>query len=1034
MALASKRAVLSTVLIILMMLQSAPAYASSCIFPASAFGGGPYGNVKEITELDENSDRLIGGPHSLFEFKDGTLHQVPNPGMSPRYIREITSPVADARLIRARNGLFRLVKGSLSLVPGTEDTEIGLIDEITPPVDGVRLVDAENGLFRLENGRLSEVPGARGAVTRSSVNEISQPDENGDRLIGAWSRLFRLVDDTLSPVPDTENTPIGKIEVITPSVDGVRLIGTSDGLFRFKDDRLSPVSVAEGIETGYIIEIMPSVNNVRLVTAENGLYHLKNNSLSLVPGAERIVTGTIWEITEPKNGARLIRARNGLFKLKDGRVSLIPPAENTSPGTINVITPSTTGDHLLGTSKGLFRLVDGEVNRGPSVRNRPPWSDPLYITEITQPHNGVRLIRTYSGIYQLEDDAISRVPIAGNTRLGEILTITSPDERGVRLIGTVNGLFRLSPFIKPVISDNRSALLAENGKEYTFRWDLDLACAPNRSWGDLLQVVLSESGETLETEIHLRESTSETNRLHVSARTMISPHDGPELKAFLKYRDDSLPDPWVRVPGSETTINIGSRVEDDTTDDARRYGFWIVVAHTLFFFASFIKAPSLPWAWRVMTDPLWGKFGLWFNFLLRHSPPSQRWLLRGWFNKTRSHISRSPYLQTPLTDADGGAISSSDLISKLSPAKRLWIQGVSGMGKTRLLEEMIADYFCSSDLPTPAKTNSAFGFIPIPIALRNFAAVAVPAVPENWIFDITARTLESAGFNIEDLGLLRSILTSGYFVLILDGANEVDDQGAILQFARRYPNVGLVVTSQTVPDAEDGIFDVWKLPPDIQAAIDPLLKLYLDEERGTAAFNALKSSAIKEDIHSGYDVRLLADLIDGGVTPTALPHSRLALYESMLSSVSSVDGTPYRAEALCEISWKMWAEGRRDLTPGQNISEPLFNPLIEKRVKIVQTLDGEHYEFRHDQMRGYLAARWAAVHEVSPINLFKKAQPDIWRIQRGDQQVVWEFFAEMIEPAEGAKILHWSTLEAERAALQVALRRVALRDNWPQSG
>ena len=96
---------------------------------------------------------------------------------------------------------------------------------------------------------------------------------------------------------------------------------------------------------------------------------------------------------------------------------------------------------------------------------------------------------------------------------------------------------------------------------------------------------------------------------------------------------------------------------------------------------------------------------------------------------------------------------------------------------------------------------------------------------------------------------------------------------------------------------------------------------------------------------------------------------------------------------------------------------------------MVRTQDGATWQFRHDQLRGYLAARWAAVEEVSPVDLFEKT-PGIWRLGRSEQQVVWEFFAGLVGPARGVPVLDWSAQEAERAELQVALRRVAQAEGW----
>jgi hypothetical protein len=317
--------------------------------------------------------------------------------------------------------------------------------------------------------------------------------------------------------------------------------------------------------------------------------------------------------------------------------------------------------------------------------------------------------------------------------------------------------------------------------------------------------------------------------------------------------------------------------------------------------------------------------------------------------------------------------------------------------------------------------------VPLPIALRDFAAVPVPTAPEQWLFDLVGRRLEAAGLRVEDARLLRGMLTSGYWVLVLDGANEVDDKGAIQQFARRFPQVGMLVASQAEPRAEAApLFEVWKLPPDIGAATGPLLELYLGTERGAEVLRRIEAATIAADIRSGYDVRLVADLVAAGTDPWALPATRVDLYDAILRAAD--DGYP--VADLCRVAWTAWVEGRRDLRPGDNVRAELLEPLKRPGVRVVRPQDGETWHFRHDQMRAYLAARWAAEEEVSPVDLFE-ATPTIWRLARSEQQVVWEFFARLLDEDANREVLFWADEEAERAELQVALRRAERsRVNW----
>jgi hypothetical protein len=192
---------------------------------------------------------------------------------------------------------------------------------------------------------------------------------------------------------------------------------------------------------------------------------------------------------------------------------------------------------------------------------------------------------------------------------------------------------------------------------------------------------------------------------------------------------------------------------------------------------------------------------------------------------------------------------------------------------------------------------------------------------------------------------------------------------------------------------------------------------------------ALAASPVADDIRSGYDVRLVADLVEGGVAAGSLPRTRLGLYDAMLARAREPDGAAYPVARLCAVAWQAWVAGRRDLVPGETIAPELLEPLRQEGVRLVRTQGGARWQFRHDQMRAYLAARWAAVEEVSPVDLFE-ATPAIWRLGRSEQQVVWEFFAGLIGPQRGAPVLDWAVQEAERAELQVALRRVAQHEDW----
>ena len=228
----------------------------------------------------------------------------------------------------------------------------------------------------------------------------------------------------------------------------------------------------------------------------------------------------------------------------------------------------------------------------------------------------------------------------------------------------------------------------------------------------------------------------------------------------------------------------------------------------------------------------------------------------------------------------------------------------------------------------------------------------------------------------------------------------------------------MLVTSQAEPRAEAaGLFEVWRLPEDIRAATGPLLELYLGPERGAEVLRRLEAAPIAADIRSGYDVRLVADLVAAGSRPLgAARDAGRALRRDAGAGRRRTIRSPSSAGSPGPAGWPGGATCR----PGDNIPAALLEPLKRPGVRVVRTQDGETWQFRHDQMRAYLAARWAAVEEVSPVDLFE-ATPAIWRLGRSEQQVVWEFFARLLDEDANRRVLAWADEEAERAELQVAL-------------
>ena len=651
------------------------------------------------------------------------------------------------------------------------------------------------------------------------------------------------------------------------------------------------------------------------------------------------------------------------------------------------------------------------------------------VWEIRPENEDPRFVGTQNGLFRIEGDRL--VPVEGSDAAGNVWEIR-PENEDPRFVGATLGLFRIVPLHDPVVENASGPVSVLRTSAHTFRWDVASECFEFVS-GTFAVRLVGYPDQYPANSFPLLESET----VRVEATVPIEAEDGGTVAALLQYRDSEAED-WRDLKNSQRTILVNWSAMDHAADWLARFGGWVAIGHALLFAGLLLAARRSARAWKILSDPVLNKAFLWFWFAMRHMPLLQRWPLGRWFEAVRARTDPTPHVPLPLTGPGQRTMSSADLTTEVGPRRRIWVQGNTGMGKTALVDHLAAQWFvgpaASSKKPwTLARAVGEYGYILMPIALRDHATVPVPEAPEDWLFDLAGRELARAGLPIADRQLLRGIVTSGSVVLVLDGANEVADGGAIHQFALRYPEVGLIVTSQNLPDTDTShSFEVWRLPASIERAITPLLHVWLEKDRADAVVAAVEASPIRQDIRSGYDVRLLADLVDGGAAPEDLPEARMGLYEAMLARAKQSDGSAYPLPELCKVTWTAWVAGERQFVAGDTIPRTLLDPLLAPGVRIVRPAHDGRVEFRHDQMRGYLAARWAALHEVSPIDLFENAER-IWRLARSEQQTVWGFFAEMIDSERGPRILEWATLQAERAELQVALRRVARRARWPSA-
>jgi hypothetical protein len=453
-------------------------------------------------------------------------------------------------------------------------------------------------------------------------------------------------------------------------------------------------------------------------------------------------------------------------------------------------------------------------------------------------------------------------------------------------------------------------------------------------------------------------------------------------------------------------------------------------------------------AFTILSDAALARWVTWqffLFFLLRHAPAVQRWVLEPWFQAVRRNTMMDiPFLDPPVSMTTGSSSEGVALLRRLRDSPRLWLHGRSGMGKSSVFAAWERTYFVAADLPNLKAAARRYGFILIAVPLRYYAALPMPDAnrPESWILEIVRRQLEQHGFITRDLGLVDAMLKAGHIAVVLDGTNEVDRDPALAAFASQFPQTRLLITSQATPRslASDERWEVWELPEDISGLRDGLLALWLGAEKGAILSRRIAAEGLSRTVVSGYDLRLLADLAAVDPEHATLPGDRVALYRAMLARASGPDGQPLALEGLKQLAWTMMIQRRPRIVPDDEkaLGVGTLSALEREGLRIVRSMGAQH-EFRHDQMRAFLAALWLVEEAPTLPALQKRAtEGGAFDLNRRYQEELWGFVAPLLtsnsdlealwlfandDPIERAILL--AALQAEADKRGVTLVRVA---------
>ncbi len=254
----------------------------------------------------------------------------------------------------------------------------------------------------------------------------------------------------------------------------------------------------------------------------------------------------------------------------------------------------------------------------------------------------------------------------------------------------------------------------------------------------------------------------------------------------------------------------------------------------------------------------------------------------------------------------------------------------------------------------------------------------------------------------------------------------------------------MLVTSQQ-PGGER--FTTWRLPADIRAFTADLLREYLGEDAAAAVMTRISASGMKDAIRSGYDVRLVIDLARPDPQHAPLPTDRLGLYAAVIAAgwpEVTEDTRREQVNRTAAAAWRMVSEHKpnedmRRLKPDTDLAADLLVALADapekdrKPVRLVRRAAGGGFEFVHDQMHAYLAARWFAQDGFGVTELEKMIDAStIWTQAPEERRTLWGFAAALLN--DERLIALWARVEdkEEWDALRRAFKAEAERRGLEQ--
>lgn len=852
------------------------------------------------------------------------------------------------------------------------------------------LVFAGETAYRMQQNRMLPLAG----LTPSGQENIAETTSGV--LIASNTRLFRLQNGEIIPEDfDTLEGPL--IFTVGETSSYGTLVGTQNGLYRLATGRQRPF---DGTTDKSIRSIEETVEGDVLLGTDSGLFRLSGNSAEL-----SAQTGPVKAMRKTSAGIVVVADR-GLYRFVHGEAKLVPNTKGIK--TVEEIRSGL----LVGIEDRLYRWKADDLKVVPGN---------IGIVK------GIR--QTALGVLVWTEDGSEEQPryrlflLSENDDLRELYghgtAITAIEDAGeaMVLIGTVSGLGRLvtsrldDADIKLVHGVSKHLPLDQ---QFSISWTLERFPCADVSESFSQYLIVSQGGNPIDEITNIRR-TEPRNQGYEATLGPFDEKGSYELAIFLESRFEE------KVSSQAFDFSIGKTMLETTTEWTKLLGGWGAVFHFSIFVVLVLAGRWSRICFELLTAPFSRKFGLYFGLALQYVKPIRLWVFERYFREVKrlapAHLQ---YIPVPVTAPDGLVISSTELLASIQPRCRLWIRGEAGTGKTVLVQSLMREYFAE---PSLWRAWQKYRFIPIFVTVRAYGNFAARA-DQPWVPEVSRAALDFIGVSFSDEKYYRRLLESGGFIVVLDGMNETPFDEDVRRYANTARRVGLMMTSQS--SLGETSIPEYRLPRATREFTKQLLSVFLGERRGATMFAAL-TDALLHEVRSGYDVRIIADLAEKGLP---MPYERLGLYQATLAAVDYHTGQLYPEDVICQAAWELWLSGARRFRESERLTSDLLAPLEMAKVIVGR---GDSFEFRHDLLRGYLAARWAVFHAASMAEtIMRLNDEEVWRLSPSEQDLVFPFLAALFrEPEHLQAIAQLAAAEpGRRVRLLEASQVAAKRNGW----